>query len=154
MFQSSSNSANSRSDSRTEKGEGRYKVSFSSLFGQNEFLLFFSRLVESLYKTIYLFIKNWQNLKNWNMFPVILLKNPTSSSRLHINVISRSIEMSLNESRLQCCLCQLAEKRVLLRPCNHLCLCERCNDAFQKQIPLLCPLCYIPVKSFDVVHFS
>lgn len=66
----------------------------------------------------------------------------------------KSIEESLNETRLQCYLCKLADKQVLLRPCNHLCLCERCNDAFQKQIPLLCPICHIPVKSFEVVHLS
>ncbi|KAF1752039.1 hypothetical protein GCK72_018593 [Caenorhabditis remanei] len=66
----------------------------------------------------------------------------------------QSIEASLNETRLQCCLCKLADKRVLLRPCNHLCLCERCNEAFQKQIPLLCPICHIPVKSFETIHLS
>ena len=70
------------------------------------------------------------------------------------SVIFRSIEASLNETRLQCCLCKLADKRVLLRPCNHLCLCERCNEAFQKQIPLLCPICHIPVKSFETIHLS
>uniref|UniRef100_A0A1I7T6U8 RING-type domain-containing protein n=1 Tax=Caenorhabditis tropicalis TaxID=1561998 RepID=A0A1I7T6U8_9PELO len=66
----------------------------------------------------------------------------------------KSIEESLNETRIQCVLCKLDDKRVLLRPCNHLCFCERCNDAFQKQIPLLCPICHIPVKSFDIVHLS
>ncbi|PIC25691.1 hypothetical protein B9Z55_018526 [Caenorhabditis nigoni] len=66
----------------------------------------------------------------------------------------KSIEESLNETRLQCYLCKLADKRVLLRPCNHFCLCEKCNDAFQKQIPLLCPICHIPVQSFDIIHLS
>ncbi|CAI2354765.1 unnamed protein product [Caenorhabditis sp. 36 PRJEB53466] len=56
--------------------------------------------------------------------------------------------------RLACCLCQVAEKQIVLRPCNHLCFCERCNDAFQKQIPRLCPICYIPAQSFDIVHLS
>ncbi|VDM64612.1 unnamed protein product [Angiostrongylus costaricensis] len=42
---------------------------------------------------------------------------------------------------LQCCICIYREKSVLLRPCNHLCLCEICLQAVLNEPPARCPIC-------------
>ena len=40
------------------------------------------------------------------------------------------------QSAVNCVICLDKEKTILLRPCNHLCLCERCEATVQT-----CPLC-------------
>ncbi|CAI5452946.1 unnamed protein product [Caenorhabditis angaria] len=66
----------------------------------------------------------------------------------------KSIEETLNDGRLQCCVCQFEEKCVLLRPCNHLCLCERCNEAINRQPNKICPICRAEIESFELVYIS
>ncbi|KAE9413359.1 hypothetical protein Angca_004581, partial [Angiostrongylus cantonensis] len=46
-----------------------------------------------------------------------------------------------NNDRVQCCICIYREKSVLLRPCNHLCLCETCLQAVLNEPPARCPIC-------------
>ncbi|KAJ1349205.1 hypothetical protein KIN20_004675 [Parelaphostrongylus tenuis] len=46
-----------------------------------------------------------------------------------------------NNERVQCCICIYREKSVLLRPCNHLCLCETCLQAVLNVSPPRCPIC-------------
>ncbi|CAB3396511.1 unnamed protein product [Caenorhabditis bovis] len=63
-------------------------------------------------------------------------------------------EEKLNNERFQCRICQLEEKRVLLRPCNHLCYCERCSKAIQRQQVSRCPICDSFVNSYETIFIS
>lgn len=52
-----------------------------------------------------------------------------------------------NNERVQCCVCIYREKSVLLRPCNHLCLCETCLQAVLNVPPARCPICRTIIES-------
>ena len=44
-----------------------------------------------------------------------------------------------------CCICQDEEKCIMMLPCRHLCICERCQ-ALLKNHGNSCPMCRRPVK--------
>jgi hypothetical protein len=50
----------------------------------------------------------------------------------------------------ECILCMDADRRVVLRPCGHLCLCQQCADAVLA-CDRRCPLCRQEVHEIQVV---
>merc|ERR1712039_316371 len=50
------------------------------------------------------------------------------------------------ESRTKCCICREVERQVLLRPCQHLALCNACARRVDK-----CPLCRSNIERYEVV---
>jgi len=50
------------------------------------------------------------------------------------------------ESRTKCCVCREVERQVLLRPCQHLALCNACARRIDK-----CPLCRRGIDRYEVV---
>ena len=46
-----------------------------------------------------------------------------------------------------CCICLDGKKSVVLLPCRHLCLCEKCNSPSLKK----CPICRSTIESRMVV---
>ena len=52
--------------------------------------------------------------------------------------VRRSNLITELKDRELCVVCSERAKSVLLRPCNHLCLCETCSDHPQMEA---CPLC-------------
>ena len=60
------------------------------------------------------------------------------------------IDKQLNDSRPDykfCVICQLEEKSILLLPCRHLCLCQKCSRRKELQS---CPLCREEIQ--DKMH--
>ena len=45
-----------------------------------------------------------------------------------------------------CVVCQEREKKVLLLPCKHLCMCQQCSNQIGKG-DAMCPLCRVPIQS-------
>merc|ERR1712151_642812 len=50
------------------------------------------------------------------------------------------------EARTKCCICREVERQVLLRPCQHLALCNACARRVDK-----CPLCRSNIERYEVV---
>merc|ERR1712194_356827 len=50
------------------------------------------------------------------------------------------------ESRTKCCICREEERQVLLRPCQHLALCNACARRVDR-----CPLCRRRIDRYEVV---
>lgn len=71
--------------------------------------------------------------------PIRSHQRPTSS-------VMSSAERA-NDERIQCCICLYREKSILLRPCNHLCLCETCLRAVMNENPGKCPICRATIES-------
>jgi len=71
-----------------------------------------------------------------------------SDVEAHIKVLERALAMSRETSvtraadKALCVVCFAAEKRSLLMPCRHLCLCRECAGPTKS-----CPLCRTPVTS-------
>ena len=53
----------------------------------------------------------------------------------------------LSNSNDTCCICLDGKKSVVLLPCRHLCLCEKCNSPSLKK----CPICRSTIESRMVV---
>lgn len=49
---------------------------------------------------------------------------------------------------LKCISCKSAYKKILLHPCNHLCICENCMKYMKK-----CPVCYKKIEFFNEVNY-
>ncbi|VDO40536.1 unnamed protein product [Haemonchus placei] len=52
-----------------------------------------------------------------------------------------------NNERIQCCICLYREKTILLRPCNHICLCNTCFQAIMNEEISTCPICRTEIES-------
>ncbi|XGW02265.1 hypothetical protein V3C99_014366 [Haemonchus contortus] len=52
-----------------------------------------------------------------------------------------------NNERIQCCICLYREKTILLRPCNHICLCNTCFQAIMNEELSTCPICRTEIES-------
>ncbi|VDL82509.1 unnamed protein product [Nippostrongylus brasiliensis] len=75
-------------------------------------------------------------------------RNQPESVRRRISTSSvLSNAEKANDERIQCCICLFREKSVLLRPCNHLCLCDVCFNAVMSEGPPLCPVCRTTIES-------
>ncbi|CAJ0589926.1 unnamed protein product [Cylicocyclus nassatus] len=63
-----------------------------------------------------------------------------------------SLSEKANNERIQCCICFYREKTVLLRPCNHICLCDTCLQAVMLDSQPHCPICRTPIESHIDVY--
>merc|ERR1712039_1101210 len=80
--------------------------------------------------------------------PEELAALPTSMLHtLHetLSAALRNVHAEL-ESRTKCCVCREVERKVLLRPCQHLALCNACARRVDK-----CPLCRSNIERYEVV---
>jgi len=62
-----------------------------------------------------------------------------------LSVALRSVHCEL-EARMKCCVCRETERQVVLRPCQHLALCNACARRVDR-----CPLCRSSIERYEVV---
>jgi hypothetical protein len=98
-----------------------------------------------------------------SFFPEKLSSSQRIVSSLPKSALSSSSSFSLLNNRMMvaeskgndanlCCICLSAPKTILLMPCKHLCLCEKCgedNNGKSKDISSIiqyCPMCRLKIK--------
>jgi hypothetical protein len=73
----------------------------------------------------------------------------------HVNKFLNCVVMieKINESRSNnkklCSICYTDEIKILIKPCNHICICEECSDKIDN-----CPICRIFIISKEFVFFQ
>jgi len=73
---------------------------------------------------------------------VLLSKQNSVSSKIKITLVKKDEE----ESSL-CVICMENEKKLLLIPCGHYCLCEKCKEKI-----LQCPICRKDIQQVHIVY--
>jgi len=73
---------------------------------------------------------------------------PTNGLHALQQELSASLQGVHNEleGRMKCCICREVERQVLLRPCQHLALCNECARRVDK-----CPLCRRNIERYEAV---
>ncbi|CAD6193733.1 unnamed protein product [Caenorhabditis auriculariae] len=61
--------------------------------------------------------------------------------------IRRTVESLTREDRMTCSVCLLREKSVMVVPCQHLCMCDQCNDVLTANPNAICPVCRNKISS-------
>lgn len=69
------------------------------------------------------------------------IKHSLKNSELSQQILLEKLNIRADENL--CSVCMLEKKNILLSPCNHLCVCEKCST----HINSLCPICRTPVKN-------
>jgi len=69
------------------------------------------------------------------------IKQSLKNSELSQQILLEKLNIRADENL--CSVCMLEKKNILLSPCNHLCVCEKCST----HINSLCPICRTPVKN-------
>ena len=60
-----------------------------------------------------------------------------------VNAISR---------QLQCSICLDAVKDMIVRPCNHVCMCGPCSAVIAATPTATCPMCRGPIRSVEAIY--
>ena len=55
-------------------------------------------------------------------------------------------QMHAHMEQQLCVVCQEHEKKVVLLPCKHQCMCQQCSNQISKG-DAMCPLCRVPIQS-------
>ena len=55
-------------------------------------------------------------------------------------------QLSKQQENINCYICQDRMKTILLRPCNHLSVCEQCLEEVLTRRDKLCPLCWVKIE--------
>ncbi|KAK5974356.1 RING-type domain-containing protein [Trichostrongylus colubriformis] len=79
-------------------------------------------------------------------------RNPAGSARRRSTSSIISNAERANDQRTQCCICLYREKTILLRPCNHICLCNTCFQAVKSEQRPNCPICRTEIESHMEVY--
>ena len=78
------------------------------------------------------------------MFKPILLRKGYVINNKYIMTESvfglKNSHMSGNVEDEKCIICMDNDKNTIIRPCNHMCLCDECAEEVKKN-SLLCPIC-------------
>jgi len=69
------------------------------------------------------------------------IKSSLKNSELSQQILLEKLNIRADENL--CSVCMLEKKNILLSPCNHLCVCEKCSP----HINFICPICRTPVKN-------
>lgn len=67
------------------------------------------------------------------------------------HVIPQVLDEEALEGDLACKICYSNKTRIMIRPCNHLCMCRQCAVKLYENHDVLCPLCKRPIVEFFVV---
>ena len=68
------------------------------------------------------------------------------------NAIEKIVKVQNDEQNL-CVICLSEQKCMLIRPCNHVCLCLECSNLMKdKSKESECPLCRVRIKLFERVY--
>ena len=89
------------------------------------------------------------NTRNPN--PLVVVDKPATfpvrAQELSINAVVPSASEVVNEQQM-CVICMVGLKSVMMRPCNHICVCSSCNS--QTQL-INCPICRGRVEATESV---
>ena len=66
-------------------------------------------------------------------------------------VVPTAQDESTDNEDLACKICLTNKARIMIRNCNHMCMCRKCAVELYKNCDLVCPLCKQPISGFFLV---
>lgn len=58
-------------------------------------------------------------------------------------------ELSQEHDKSLCIVCQDMKREVIVKPCNHYCLCQDCSSALRK-----CPMCKSGIRNVEKIYHA
>ena len=105
------------------------------------------RLTKSLFLFVFFSFQNRNQIPDENIQEYVTRVQTERISDNHGTVRSNTEEDSM------CVVCYSNRKSILMRPCNHACVCPDCADAYMNgTIPRQCPLCRVYIERTERIY--